>query len=72
MTISIRLQFISVFVALAVAAANIAFAGVEVDPGQIVFSSLRPGNWDIFTGLPASGSVDVAVYSRSGDHHADL
>ena len=48
MTVSIRLQVTSVFVALAVAAANIAFADVETDPGQIVFSSLRPGNWDIF------------------------
>ena len=48
MTISIRLLITSVFVALAVAAANLPAAGVEEDPGQIVFSSLRPGNWDIF------------------------
>ncbi len=48
MTISIRLLITSVFVALAVAAANLPATGVEQDPGQIVFSSLRPGNWDIF------------------------
>ena len=48
MRLDFRFQVGAVVVALVLGGASTSAADVSTDPGQIVFSSLRPGNWDIF------------------------
>ncbi len=63
-----RSETLAFFLALtttAIASNGISAADIVADPGQVVFSSLRPGNWDIFH-FPTPGGPPKRLTDHPG------